>query len=41
MISKEAEGFEFKDNDIVTIAKAVVVISEGYYVTIVDIAENF
>ena len=38
--AKEAEGFEFRDRDIVAITEAVVGISEGNYVTVDDIAED-
>ena len=40
MAAKEAEGFEFKDKDVVAITEAVVGISEGNYVTVDDIAED-
>ena len=40
MAAKEAEGFEFKDRDIVSITEAVVGISEGNYVTVDDVAED-
>ena len=40
MNAKEAEGFEFKDKDIVAITEAVVGISEGNYVTVDDVAKD-
>ena len=40
MNAKEAEGFEFKDKDVVAITEAVVGISEGNYVTVDDVAED-
>ena len=40
MAAKEAEGFEFKNKDVVAITEAVVGISEGNYVTVDDIAED-
>ena len=40
MQAKEAEGFEFKDKDIVAITEAVVGISEGNYVTVDDVAAD-
>ena len=40
MKAKESEGFEFKDRDIVAITEAVVVISEGNYITVDDIAKD-
>lgn len=40
MKAKEAEGFEFKDKDIVAITEAVVGISEGNYVTVDDVAKD-
>ena len=41
MAAKESENFEFKDKDIVAITEAVVGISEGNYVTVDDVAEDF
>ena len=38
--AKEAEGFEFRDRDIIAITEAVVGISEGNYVTVDDIAND-
>lgn len=38
--SKESEGFEFRDKDIVAITEAVVGISEGNYVTVDNIATD-
>ena len=40
MNAKEAEGFEFKDKDVVAITEAVVGISEGNYVTVDDVAKD-
>ena len=40
MQAKEAEGFEFRDKDVVAITEAVVGISEGNYVTVDDIAKD-
>lgn len=40
MGAKEAEGFEFKDKDVVAITEAVVGISEGNYVTVDDVAKD-
>ena len=40
MKASEAEGFSFRDRDVVAITEAVVGISEGNYVTVDDVAKD-